>query len=46
MARATSRRSSVAVPDGFVPRLARIRQARGLTQEEIGALVGCSNRAR
>jgi transcriptional regulator with XRE-family HTH domain len=28
----------------FGPRLARLRQARGLTQEELGATVGLSNR--
>jgi transcriptional regulator with XRE-family HTH domain len=31
-------------PEGFGPRLARLRQARGLTQEELGAAVGLSNR--
>ena len=30
--------------EGFGPRLARLRQARGLTQEELGAAVGISNR--
>jgi len=30
--------------EGFGPRLARLRQARGLTQEELGAAVGLSNR--
>ena len=30
--------------DGFGPRLARLRQARGLTQEEFGGLVGLSSR--
>ena len=30
--------------EGFGPRLARLRQTRGLTQEELGAAVGISNR--
>lgn len=30
--------------EGFGPRLARLRRARGLTQEEFGQLVGISNR--
>jgi transcriptional regulator with XRE-family HTH domain len=29
---------------GFGPRLARLRQARALTQEELGGMVGLSNR--
>jgi transcriptional regulator with XRE-family HTH domain len=31
-------------PDAFGPRLVRLSQARGLTQGELGALVGLSNR--
>lgn len=31
-------------PEGFGPRLVRLRQARGLTQEALGAMVGLSNR--
>lgn len=42
MARTLARKS--AAPDGFGPRLAQLRQARGLTQEELGALIGLSNR--
>jgi transcriptional regulator with XRE-family HTH domain len=30
--------------EGFGPRLVRLRHARGLTQEALGALVGLSNR--
>jgi transcriptional regulator with XRE-family HTH domain len=30
--------------EGFGPRLARLRQSRGLTQEELGERVGLSNR--
>jgi transcriptional regulator with XRE-family HTH domain len=30
--------------EGFGPRLARLRQSRGLTQEELGGAVGLSNR--
>lgn len=37
-------KKATARPDGFGPRLARLRQARGLTQEELGAAVGLSNR--
>lgn len=37
-----SRRTEVA--EGFGPRLARLRQSRGLTQEELGERVGLSNR--
>ncbi len=45
MARArASRRPDDPTPHGFGPRLVRLRQARGLTQEELGALVGLSNR--
>ncbi len=44
MARARSRRSPLPAPQGFGPRLVRLRQSRGLTQEELGALVGLSNR--
>lgn len=40
----TRRPATTAAPDGFGPRLVRIRQSRGLTQEELGALVGLSNR--
>jgi transcriptional regulator with XRE-family HTH domain len=43
MARVRSARSA-ATPDGFGARLVRLRQARGLTQEELGAVVGLSNR--
>lgn len=42
MARTPTRKS--AAPDGFGPRLVQLRQARGLTQEELGALIGLSNR--
>jgi len=31
-------------PEAFGPRLERLRKARGLTQEELGDLVGLSNR--
>ena len=31
-------------PHGFGPRLVRLRRSRGLTQDELGALVGLSNR--
>ena len=31
-------------PEGFGPRLVRLRLARGLTQESLGAMVGLSNR--
>ena len=44
MARPRSGRRSAATPEGFGPRLVQLRQARGLTQEELGALVGLSNR--
>lgn len=37
-----SRRAESA--EGFGPRLARLRQSRGLTQEELGERVGLSNR--
>jgi transcriptional regulator with XRE-family HTH domain len=42
MARTPTRRT--APSSGFGPRLAQLRQARGLTQEELGALIGLSNR--
>jgi transcriptional regulator with XRE-family HTH domain len=42
MARAPARRTSPS--SGFGPRLAQLRQARGLTQEELGALIGLYNR--
>lgn len=38
------RRKPQATMEGFGPRLAQLRQARGLTQEELGAAVGLSNR--
>jgi len=38
------RRKPEQTTEGFGPRLARLRQARGLTQEELGAAVGISNR--
>jgi transcriptional regulator with XRE-family HTH domain len=47
MARAKRRSdssSSTPAPDGFGPRLVRLRQARRLTQVELGALVGLSDR--
>ncbi|MEO9037563.1 MAG: helix-turn-helix transcriptional regulator [Gemmatimonadaceae bacterium] len=44
MARVRSARRSDPAPDGFGARLVRLRQARGLTQEELGAVVGLSNR--
>jgi transcriptional regulator with XRE-family HTH domain len=42
MARTPTRRT--APSSGFGPRLAQLRQARGLTQEELGARIGVSNR--
>lgn len=42
MARTPAHRTSPA--SGFGPRLAQLRQTRGLTQEELGALIGLSNR--
>jgi transcriptional regulator with XRE-family HTH domain len=47
MARTTvrpARQRSPVSPEGFGPRLVQLRQARGLTQEELGAAVGLSNR--
>lgn len=44
MARAKSSRRQPPAPTGFGPQLVRLRRARGLTQEELGALVGLSNR--
>ncbi len=38
------RRKQDTTTEEFGPRLARLRQARGLTQEELGAAVGLSNR--
>jgi len=38
------RRKPAETREGFGPRLTRLRQARGLTQEELGAAVGLSNR--
>ena len=41
-----ARRRATSIPrtEGFGPRLARLRQGRGLTQEALGARVGQSNR--
>src|SRR5438094_2158010 len=38
------RRKPLETAEGFGPRLAGLRQARGLTQHELGAAVGLSNR--
>ncbi|MCC7387823.1 MAG: helix-turn-helix transcriptional regulator [Phycisphaerales bacterium] len=43
--RARRRKTTTPVTtEGFGPRLVRLRQARGLTQEALGARVGLSNR--
>ena len=44
MTRARARRRSGSALEGFGPRVVQLRQARGLTQEELGTLVGLSNR--
>ena len=42
--RVPARRGSGSATEGFGPRLGQLRQARGLTQEELCTLVGLSNR--
>jgi len=37
-------KAASAAAEGFGPRLARLRQSHGLTQDELGARVGLSNR--